>query len=576
MQELVFFNRVCILSIRTARINLKTCKESHFAPTLEHVHDIVRLVMFMIVVGHTILGFPQRASYWLFSMCKYIIQTTAQKLLRTLHFEGWFNTILSNFPLHIRSAAEKFNLEGKSEIYAVCPACHANYKPVYIDQIPTYRARCNSRRYGHRCREILTRTKLLRGTTIQVPIKPYIVFDFQDWMANLLSRTGYEQEMDAAWTRMRQAPGEGGMNDIFQGSRIRKFKGPDGNHFSESGPPASGRYLFSLGFDFYNPLRNLTNGKRVSVGVIALVCLNLPINLRYKPENLFLAGIIPGPKEPDYDHINPYFKPIVDVFLVFWDGIFFTRTSRYEMGRMIFCALLLLICDLPAARKAGGFVGVQHEHYCSICYCNRTINPYDDYKHDMWVNRTDEECRRAAKNYFEAVSKKKADGCADSTGVRCAEFLRLPYYDVTKSLVVDPMHNLFLGLIKEHFQNILGHGKSKKDLQGTADSFSVLDINISSTDPENPPPEKKEQLSGVKRLIACLQKPLTPGSSMEQALKDLIDEMMKSNRVQVPAFVYVGKGLGCLPRSLSTTGKDGSRKYKKTEMAFSVATWVST
>ena len=35
-----------------------------------------------------------------------------------------------------------------------------------------------------------------------------------------------------------------------------------------------------------------------STGVIYLTSLNLPRNERYKPENIILIGIIPGPKEP--------------------------------------------------------------------------------------------------------------------------------------------------------------------------------------------------------------------------------------------------------------------------------------
>ncbi|THU87461.1 hypothetical protein K435DRAFT_681623, partial [Dendrothele bispora CBS 962.96] len=87
------------------------------------------------------------------------------------------------------------------------------------------------------------------------------------------------------------------MTDIFHGSLIRDFHGPDGKHFSK-GSKDEGRYLFSLAADFFNPLGNKQAGKKISVGLIALVCLNLPLSERYKPENIFVAGIIPGPSEP--------------------------------------------------------------------------------------------------------------------------------------------------------------------------------------------------------------------------------------------------------------------------------------
>ena len=42
------------------------------------------------------------------------------------------------------------------------------------------------------------------------------------------------------------------------------------------------------------------------------------------------------------------------------------------------------------------------------------------------------------------------------SSVKWSELLRLPYFDPTWFVVIDAMLNLFLGLINEHFQNILG------------------------------------------------------------------------------------------------------------------------
>ena len=62
--------------------------------------------------------------------------------------------------------------------------------------------------------------------------------------------------------------------------------------------------------DFFNPLGNKQAGKKKSVGMISLVCLNLPIELRYLPENMFLLGVIPGPKEPPLACCNHYLTPV--------------------------------------------------------------------------------------------------------------------------------------------------------------------------------------------------------------------------------------------------------------------------
>jgi hypothetical protein len=37
---------------------------------------------------------------------------------------------------------------------------------------------------------------------------------------------------------------------------------------------------------------------------------------------------------------------------------------------------------------------------------------------------------------------------------RYTQLSRLPYFDLVRQIVIDPMHNLFLGLVKTHFYHI--------------------------------------------------------------------------------------------------------------------------
>ena len=86
------------------------------------------------------------------------------------------------------------------------------------------------------------------------------------------------------------------MKDIFNAEVLHNFKGLDGQHFSTGGK--EGWYVFSLCINYFNPLGNKQAGKKKSIGLISMVCLNLPPEMWYKPENMFLFGIIPGPNEP--------------------------------------------------------------------------------------------------------------------------------------------------------------------------------------------------------------------------------------------------------------------------------------
>ena len=59
-------------------------------------------------------------------------------------------------------------------------------------------------------------------------------------------------------------------------------------------------------------------GKKKSIGIISLVCLNLPPDICYKPENMFLAGIVPGPNEPPLNTLSHYLRPLVEDLEQFW------------------------------------------------------------------------------------------------------------------------------------------------------------------------------------------------------------------------------------------------------------------
>jgi hypothetical protein len=61
-----------------------------------------------------------------------------------------------------------------------------------------------------------------------------------------------------------------------------------------------------------------------------------------------------------------------------------------------------------------------------------------------------------AEEWLAATSKSERDRIFKRTGVRWSELLRLPYWDPTRSIVVDGMHNLFLNLVKYHIEEVVG------------------------------------------------------------------------------------------------------------------------
>ena len=53
------------------------------------------------------------------------------------------------------------------------------------------------------------------------------------------------------------------------------------------------------------------------------------------------------------------------------------------------------------------------------------------------------------KKYRTANSKHAADNIAKVSGVKYSELSRLPYFNTVDNFLVDPMHNLFLGLVED-------------------------------------------------------------------------------------------------------------------------------
>lgn len=219
-----------------------------------------------------------------------------------------------------------------------------------------------------------------------------------------------------------------------------------------------------------------------------MACLNLPPNLRYRPENIFLAGIIPGPKEPSLEQINHFLKPLVDDLQVLWaSGIYLSRTASRSAGRLVRAAMIPLVCDLPALRKVAGYAGHSHnKFFCSFCRLQKpdihNIDPSTWPKALSWANHI-----RAAKAWRDAPTYKDRDSIFDSFGVRWSELLRLEYWDPTQFTVVDAMHNLFLGDIRHHCMEVWG-------------------VRIKGDSKQAPPHTPEQQRQALEKLAKAVKK----------------------------------------------------------------------
>ena len=213
-----------------------------------------------------------------------------------------------------------------------------------------------------------------------------------------------------------------------------------------------------INVDWFQPYKHTV----YSVGVIYLSILNLPRSLRFKRKNILLIGIIPGPSEPKHN-INSFLDSLVDELANFWKGITFKiRKGSSVFNQLVRCALLCCSCDLPAGRKVCGFLGHSDNLGCSKCL---KLFPgsvgkknYSGFDRPTWtprknnVHRENVECILSCNTAAQQKMKETEFGC------RYSALLRLPYLDPPRMLVIDLIHNLFLGSGKHMLHLRIQHG----------------------------------------------------------------------------------------------------------------------
>lgn len=150
---------------------------------------------------------------------------------------------------------------------------------------------------GPPCNRTLRRMELRKtpgGLPVWSPTREFLYHDIKHWVAGLFGRAGLEYYLDLEHIDLSNADE---VWDIMESDEIRNFLGHDQRPFIER-PGNEGRIFFGLNEDGLNPFGNKTAGKKISTGAIYLVCLNLPLSIRYNIENMCLVGIIPPPHEP--------------------------------------------------------------------------------------------------------------------------------------------------------------------------------------------------------------------------------------------------------------------------------------
>ena len=99
------------------------------------------------------------------------------------------------------------------------------------------------------------------------------------------------------------------LQDVYDGKIWSEFQVYSGRLFLWD----SLSFAFTINLDWFRPFKH----SNYSIGAMYMTIMNLPRNLRNKPENILFVGILPAPSEST--NIDGFLKPSVDELEV-WTG----------------------------------------------------------------------------------------------------------------------------------------------------------------------------------------------------------------------------------------------------------------
>ena len=244
-----------------------------------------------------------------------------------------------------------------------------------------------------------------------------------------------------------------GVQSVFEANFIKDFKGPDGKLFVDRGDKI--RLAFSIHSDFFNPEGVTLRGATKSLGIISFANLALDPSIRYLPEYLFIAAIIPGPNEPSVDEMDYFVRPVIEQFVQAWrPGVTVSRTAVSESGAVVEVGILLSVNDLPAAHKIAGFPGVASNFICTVCQLRGKTGVFNT-NHAQWIPRNKDELHHWSTAYRDAQTLDARTDIFERYGVRWSSFWLLDYWDPTRMLVIDAMHCVLEGIVHYHCRHVL-------------------------------------------------------------------------------------------------------------------------
>ncbi len=166
---------------------------------------------------------------------------------------------MDQIPTTVETILKKFDLDGKTTTYAVCPQCHCTYAPKFKagSERAIYPELCTNQVYpeSSKCDAKLLSVSL-DDDDHQPVLKSYVYNHFHDYVAGLLSRKDLEDSIDEACDKAMDSIKKNEhppvAETIFEADFIREFKGPDEEKLFVDRPANEARLFFVFNVDFFS------------------------------------------------------------------------------------------------------------------------------------------------------------------------------------------------------------------------------------------------------------------------------------------------------------------------------------
>ncbi|KZV89288.1 hypothetical protein EXIGLDRAFT_771925 [Exidia glandulosa HHB12029] len=365
-----------------------------------------------------------------------------------------FATVLARFKLK----------DDMFQIYPLCSICHHIAPPE--SPVDYTCPSCHLALFCHR-----TRLDRLTGKPPRAK-KRVAIASLSEQLARVLYDDTVQKALEVQESLMRTS---GKYTDCYDGRIMKTIRGVDGRRFFGPGPREKGelRIALTMMLDAFKP-HSTGFADNHSVTAVSFALASLATALRY--QHMIVTSVMPGPHEPSAEQMQEHLvAPVDDLLQLFEHGIRI-YSPAYPEGRLVRAVLIAVVCDHPALCRVCGFADKNHGNApCTRCKISQKDIKTAKAVRETFEPRDGAEHKRRAYEW-KALAPEKRDAYFKEHGVRWYELARLPYFDPVRMAVVDPMHCLLLGVVKNLWFEVWVKGT--KALRANTDAGRTRELDI--------------------------------------------------------------------------------------------------